>query len=121
MLPENPFERWRLLPLNQVAALKLKEAGEDTDYESLPVFQLMTWGLVNGVRPTHRRTAQEVLRLQYQNPAEAFTYFTSNIPGGLPELQRKLLKLSPRAAAEVLLETLDMRLKADPRNPYPGR
>ena len=121
MLPENPFERWRLLPLNQVAALKLKEAGEESDFDSLPVFQLMTWGLVNGVRPTHRRTAQELLRLQYQNPAEAFTYLTSNIPGGLPELQRKLLKLSPTEAAEMLLETLDMRLKADPRNPYPRR
>jgi len=118
MLPENPFERWRLLPLNQVAALKLKEAGESADSERLPVFQLMTWGLLNGVRPTHRRTAQELLRLQYQNPADAFTYLTSNLPGGLPELQRKLLKLSPKAAAAELLETLDMRLKADPKNPY---
>ncbi len=118
MLPENPFERWRLLPLNQVAALKLKEAGESADCERLPVFQLMTWGLLNGVRPTHRRTAQELLRLQYQNPADAFTYLTSNLPGGLPELQRKLLKLSPKAAAAELLETLDMRLKADPKNPY---
>lgn len=118
MLSENPFERWRLLPLNLVAALKLKEAGESADNERLPVFQLMTWGLINGVRPTHRRTAQELLRLQYKDPAEAFTYFTSDIPGGLSQLQRKLLKLSPTAAAAELLETLDMRLKADPRNPY---
>lgn len=119
MLPENPFERWRLLPLNQVAALKLKEAGENVASDSLPVFQLMTWGLINGVRPTHRRTAQELLRLQYQDPGEAFIYFVGNLPDGLPELQRKLLKLKPKAAAETLLETLDMRLKADPRNPYP--
>lgn len=118
MLPENPFERWRLLPLNQVAALKLKEAGETSDAELLPVFQLMSWGLINGVRPTHRRTAQELQRLQYQNPADAFTYLTSNLPDGLPELQRKLLKLSPKEAAAELLETLDMRLKADPRKNY---
>ncbi|SHJ36499.1 hypothetical protein SAMN02745165_02199 [Malonomonas rubra DSM 5091] len=118
MLQENPFERWRLLPLNQVAALKLREAGETPDAERLPVFQLMVWGLLNGVTPTHRRTAQELQRLQYQNPAEAFTYLTSNIPGGLPELHRKLLKLAPKAAASELLDILDMRLKADPRNPY---
>lgn len=118
MLQENPFERWRLLPLNQVAALKLREAGEDPDAERLPVFQLMTWGLLNGVAPTHRRTAQELQRLQYQNPADAFTYLTGNVPGGLFELQRKLLRQTPKAAAEELLEVLDQRLKADPRNPY---
>lgn len=118
MLQENPFERWRLLPLNQVAALKLREAGEASDPERLPVFQLMVWGLLNGVTPTHRRTAQELQRLQYLNPADAFTFLTENIPGGLFLLQRKLLKLSPKAAAAELLDLLDMRLKADPRNPY---
>ena len=118
MLPENPLERWRLLPLNQIAALKLKEAGESVDVDRLPVFQLMTWGLINGVKPTHRRTAQKLLRLQYQDPAEAFTYLTSHLSAGLPELQRKLLNLSPPAAAGILLETLDLRLRADPRNPY---
>ncbi len=119
MLPENPLDRWRLLPLNQVAALKLKEAGLGTEKDSLPVFQLMSWGLANGIKPTHRRTAQELLRLQYQNPADAYAYLTSGVPGGLPDLHRKLLRLSPRAAAEELLEVLDMRLKADPRKPYP--
>lgn len=121
MLPENPFERWRLLPLNQVAALKLKEAGESSDADRLPVFQLMAWGLINGVKPTHRRTAQELQRLQYQNPAEAFTYLTSDIPEGLSSLQRKLLKLPPRTAAAKLLDVLDTRIKADPRNPYGRR
>ncbi len=119
MLPQNPLDRWRLLPLNQVAALKLKEAGEEISEESLPVFQLMTWGLVKGLKPTHRRTTQELLRLQYQSPDVAFSYLTSNLPGGLPELHRKLLRLSPESAAAELLEVLDMRLKADPRNPYP--
>ncbi len=119
MLPENPLDRWRLLPLNQLAALKLKEAGKEVDAVALPVFQLMTWELANGVKPTHRRTAQELLRLQYQNPAEAFSYFTDNIPGGLTELQRKILRLAPKQAAAELLEVLDMRLKADPNNLYP--
>ena len=41
MLPENPLDRWRLMPLNQVAALKLQEAVETIDAERLPVFQLM--------------------------------------------------------------------------------
>lgn len=30
------------------------------------------------------------------------------------------LKLTPRPAAHALLEVLDMRLKADPLNPYPA-
>lgn len=119
MLPENPFERWRLLPLNQVAALKLKEVGEPVTPDNLPVFQLMTWGLANGVKPAHRRTAQELLRLRYQNPAEAFTWLTTAVPGGLSELQRVLVRLPPKAAAEKLLDILDARLKADSRNPYP--
>ena len=119
MLADNPLERWRLLPLNQVAALKLKEAGEATDPENLPVFQLMNWGLAQGIKPTHRRTAQELLRLQYQNPADAFAYLTANLPGGVGDLQRELLVLPPRRAAEKLLDVLDMRLKADPRTPYP--
>jgi len=119
MLPDNPLDRWRLLPLNQVAALKLKEAGESVSNESLPVFQLMLWGLVNGVKPTHRRTAQELLRLQYQNPAEAFSYLTAGKPDDLSELPRLLISLSPQAAAEKLLKVLDLRLKTDPHNPFP--
>ena len=110
----------RLLPLNQLAALKLKAAGRTVDPERLPVFQLMAWGLSNGLRTTHRRTVFELENLQAQDPAEAFAYLTGNLPGGLIDLERALLKLSPKAAAELLLDTLDMRLKADPHNPYPG-
>ncbi len=121
MLPENPLDRWRLVPLNQVAALKLKEVGQSTDQENLPVFQLMTWGLANGIKPTHRRTAQKLLRLQYQNPSDAFAYLTAEIPGGLSELHRKLMNLSPVSAAEELLELLDMRLKASQQNPFKDR
>ena len=120
MLSENPLERWRLLPLNQVAALKLREAGEAIDSERLPVFQLMSWGCANGVKPTHRRTSQELLRLQYQDPAAAFAALITAVPGGLPELHRKLLRLSPEAAAEELLEVFDLQLKSEPQNPFSG-
>ncbi len=62
------LQRLRLLPLNQLAALKLREAGAADDGASLPVFQLMSWGLANGVRPTHRRTGQELLRVGRRRP-----------------------------------------------------
>ena len=115
-----PHARCRLLPLNQLAALKLKEAGEKADPLQLPVFQLMDWGLRNGLRTTHRRTITELDHLQTLDPETAFAYLTAKLPGGLPALQRRLLALPPRPAAELLLDTLDMRLKADPRNPYPA-
>jgi len=110
----------RLLPLNQVAALKLKAAGEPPDPERLPVFQLMSWGVKNGLQSTHRRTLTELEALQARKPQDAYDYLVANLPGGLPGLERQLLKLQPRAAALKLLDVLDMRLKADPRNPYPS-
>jgi hypothetical protein len=117
---DDPSAHCRLRPLNQLAALKLKAAGEAANPLRLPVFQLMAWGLNNGLRTTHRRTVFELERLQRQAPEAAFAYLTDNLPGGLIELERALLKLSPKAAAGLLLDTLDMRLKADPRNPYPA-
>jgi len=120
MTPEIDLEALRLLPLNQVAALKLRAAGESLDPGSLPVFQLMTWGVAQGVRCTHRRTLEELESLQSREPKNAFAYLTANLPGGLLELERRLLQLPPRAAALVLLDVLDLRLKADPRNPYPS-
>lgn len=117
MLPENPIDRWRLLPLNQLAALKLKEAGESVSEHSLPVFQLMIWGLAKGLKPSHRRTAQELLRLQYRNPTEAFAALAGGAPEELAALQGQLLNLPPKVAAEKLLEVLDRRLRTDPRQP----
>jgi len=118
MLPENPLDRWRLLPLNQVAALKLKEAGEIVSPDGLPVFQLMIWGLDQGVKPTHRRTTQELRRLRYQNPTAAYAYLTSGTAANLFSLQRGLIRLTPKAAAEKLLELLDLRLKENPQSPF---
>jgi len=119
MIPDH-LDALRLLPLNQVAALKLKAAGERPDPGSLPVFQLMTWGVESGIRCTHRRSLAELQSLQTRDPEVAFAYLTANLPGGLPGLERRLLQLPPRAAAQLLLDVLDMRLKADPRNPYPA-
>lgn len=114
MFPENPLDRWRLLPLNQLAALKLKEAGEPISSENLPALQLMTWGLTHGAKPTHRRTAQELLRLQYRGPDEAFICLTSGSAEELLELQGQLIKLSPKSAAQRLLDVFDRCLKGAP-------
>lgn len=122
-MPKQLLDSCRLLPLNQIATLKLKQAGEKASATRLPVFQLMIWGLMNGLQTTHNRTVFELDRLQ-RNPVEGFDYLTGNLtgnlPGGLQTLERQLLSRSPRSAAELLLDTLDMRLKADPRNPFPG-
>jgi hypothetical protein len=115
------LERLRLMPLNQVATLKLKEAGVAEREGALPVFLLMEWGLASGVSLTHRRTAQELLRLSLQSDQQAAVdYLLANHPGGVRDLLRQLLRLPPRAASQLLLDILDMRLKADPRNPYPA-
>jgi len=52
-------------------------------------------------------------------PGEVLDYLVENIPGGMTELYRILGRLTPRPAAQLLLDVLDMRLKADPRNPCP--
>lgn len=110
---------WRLSPLNQVAMLKLKAAGIETVYDQLPVFQLMEWGMGSGLRLPYRRMLSELERLQQLEPDAALAYLSGRLPGDVHELERALLSLSPRAAAELLLDTLDMQLKADPGNPYP--
>ncbi|MDD2336195.1 MAG: hypothetical protein PHD01_06435 [Geobacteraceae bacterium] len=119
-MKRNPNDHLRLLPLNLVASLKLKAAGK-TDYpDILPVFQLMAWGLANGVPLTHCRTEHELARLsKLEDQQDAMDYLVKGVPGGLPELHRNLLRFPPKAAAHLLLDILDMRLKADPRNPYP--
>ena len=106
--------------MNQIAALKLKAAGVKISDDELPVFQLMQWGLSIGIRLTHQRTAAELLRLRLHADQEGAYYFLlTNLPGGQQTFEKLLLKLPPRSAAEELLELLDMRLKADPCNPYP--
>lgn len=114
------LQRLRLLPINQVASIKLKAIGQAENAEVQPVFQLMELGLANGVPLTHQRTARELLRLRFElDQAGALDFLLAGVPGGLPELHRDLLRSSPRGAAELLLDILDMRLRADPCNPYP--
>ena len=114
------LRRLRLRPLNRIAALKLKVAGLGERPDDLPVFQLMEWGLAQGVRLTHPRTAAELQRLRlHAEPERAYRYLIENIPGELRRFEQLLLRLVPLSAAEVLLDLLDMRLKADPCQPYP--
>lgn len=112
----------RLSMINRIAAIKLKESGAtENPRRELPIFQLMQWGLAEGVTPTHRRTASELLRLSnIPDQQQAYDYLLTRVPGGLAEFEKLLRILPPRAAAEALLELLDMRLKADPHDPYPA-
>jgi hypothetical protein len=114
------LRRLRLLPINQVASIKLKAIGLAENDEVQPVFQLMELGLANGVPLAQQRTARELLRLRFElDQASALDYLLAGIPGGLPGLHRNLLHSSPHAAAELLLDILDMRLRADPCTPCP--
>jgi hypothetical protein len=113
---KNDLESLNLLPINQLAANKLRMAGVAADPSMLTVFQLMSWGLDDNVPLTHRRAATELERLCLDPaPAEVLDYLVENIPGGMTELYRILGRLTARPAAQLLLDVLDMRLKAGPR------
>jgi len=117
----NDMEHLNMLPINQLAVNKLKMAGVAADPSMLAVLQLMRWGLDADVPQTHRRAATELERLcSDPAPGEVLDYLVANIPGGITELYRILVRLTPRPAAQLLLDVLDMRLKADPRNPCPS-
>jgi len=117
----NDMEHLNLLPINQLAANKLRTVGVAADPSMLAVLQLMRWGLDDDVPLTHRRAATELERLcRDPAPGEVLDYLVANIPGGMTELYRILGRLTPRPAAQLLLDVLDMRLKADPRNPCPS-
>jgi hypothetical protein len=118
---KNNIESLNLFPINQVAAIKLKMVGIAADPTLLAVFQLMQWGLDSGVPLTHRRTDRVLARLSRDPvPGEALDYLLEKVPGGMAALHKSLIRLRPRTAAQLLLDVLDMRLKADPRNPYPS-
>jgi hypothetical protein len=87
-----------------LAPLKLKAAGQTEYPDILPVFQLMAWGLANGLPLTHCRTEQELARLsRHDDQQEAMEYLVQGVPGGLSELHRNLLRVPPKAAAHLLL------------------
>jgi hypothetical protein len=115
------FQHLCLLPLNQLALLKLKQAAVAVDPAALPVFCLMEWGLAATRSASAPRLAQELLRLRMMGDQQAaLAYLLENLPGGLLQLHRKVLRQTPRGAARTLLEVLDMCLRADPCNPYPS-
>ena len=117
----NDLEHLNMLPINQLAVNKLRMAGVAADPSMLAVFQLMRWGLDDDVPLTHRRAATELERLcRDPAPGGALDYLVANVPGGMTELYRILGRLTPRPAAQLLLDVLNMRLKADPRNPCPS-
>ncbi|NIQ12764.1 MAG: hypothetical protein GWO23_25330, partial [Gammaproteobacteria bacterium] len=102
-----------MTPLNRIAELKLKSAGVKVTDNELPIIQLMQWGLAIGIRMTHQRTAAELLKMSLlTEKKKVYEKLVTNIPGGLLTFEKFLLKLSPRSAAEELLELFDMRLKA---------
>lgn len=116
------IRRLRLTPLNLIADLKLREVEVVCPPDVIPVFQLMEWGLANDKIAAHQDMFKELLRLRYlPDQEQALAYLTDHAPGGASVLNKMLLRLSPQQAAETLLDLLDMRLKADPRNPYPER
>jgi hypothetical protein len=119
-MSEKNLEQLNLLPINHLAANKLRAAGVKTDPAILTVFQLMLWGLEDGIPLTHRRAAAELERLSRDpDPAGVLEYLFANVPGGMAEVYHFMGRLPARAAAQMLLDVLDMRLKADPRDPYP--
>jgi len=120
-MTDKDLEHLNLLPINQLAANKLRTVGVERDPSMLTVFQLMRWGLDDGIPLTHRRAAAELERLSRDpDPVGALEYLVANVPGGMSEIYRFMGRLPSKAAAQMLLDVLDMRLKADPRNPYPS-
>lgn len=112
-------ESLRLTPLNRLASLKLKVAGVAEHPVVLPVFQLMSWGLVDCSCLASEETADELMQLVWQpDQRAALNYLLDSVPGGRTAFQRKLLHMPPRAAAWALLGVFDMRLKSEPYKPY---
>jgi hypothetical protein len=117
-MSDKDLEQLNLLPINHLAANKLKAAGVERDTSMLTVFQLMRWGLDDGIPPTHRRAAAELERLcRDPDPAGALEYLVENVPGGMPEVYQFMGRLPPKASAQMLLDVLNMRLNGGPHNP----
>lgn len=105
-------------PLNQEAKRLLKKAGVEVDPSYLAVFQLMEWGLQQGIRirgddPDYLDFLE---RLTYEeDTAGALDYLTRDRDGTLQLEEGDLKRFEdPEAAAEFLLEELWARIKADP-------
>lgn len=107
-------QRQALLPINQAAALKLRQAGVVVEGDIQPVFQLMEWAITNDKRKRFDDLAQELYLLQaLEDQAGALAYFFDNAPGGLKAAAHTILKRSPGSAARMLLDLFDIRIKTD--------
>ena len=114
-----PLEQLQKLPLNQESEKLLKKVGEKLDPSYLAVFQLMQWGLRQGLSPVNDDQDFEDLveRLSYNpNQEESFNYLTKNWQGE-KDLDGEDLKLqpNPERAAMRLLEQLKLKVKSDPQ------
>ena len=116
MADETVLRRQSLLPINQAAILKLRQARICISSGVQPVFQLMEWGITSDKRGRYQDIAHdlEMLQLAADQPA-ALNYLLVHVPGGLKELVRTILLLDTHTAARALLNQLDMRIKADPK------
>lgn len=110
------LQRQALLPINQAATLKLRQAGVAPESGVQPVFQLMKLGLAYDKRKRYHDIAHELGELQTaDDQAGALAYLLANVPGGLREAVRTILRRNPGSAARTLLDLLDMRIKSDPK------
>ncbi len=113
MLSPRDLDRYRFHPINQVAALKLRQTEVGLQETVLPVFQLMQWEIAQDHRGRYADLMVPLEKLkQLADARQAVTYLLTNIPGGQTGFIRHLLYSCPRYAARMLLEQLDMRLKA---------
>jgi len=114
MLSPRDLSRYRLHPINQVAALKLRQTEVTLQETVLPIFQLMQWEIAQDRRGRYADLKVSLKKLeQLADARQAVTYLLTNIPGGQTAFIRHLLYSCPRYAARMLLDQLDMRLKAN--------
>lgn len=114
------FQHLRLEPLNQLAEIKLKTVGLSCSPGILPVFRLMEWGLASGFAKKAADIGRKLLQLRHmQNQRAALDYLLQDLPEGIGDLQRQLLKLSPEEAARKLLSLLELRMQTEKVDPDP--
>lgn len=108
----------RLLPVNRIAALKLRGAGMGENGEMQPVFQLMAWGIDRAGLRRYRDLSHELEALASGDQGHAVNFLLEHVPGGLGMLLKSLIGADPWTAAGMLLGVLDMRLKTVPYTIY---
>lgn len=105
---QNSRQAIRLLALNRVAAIKLRQAGVPDDPATLPVVQLMTWGMATAVYAVESRTGRDILHLRMVDDQQvALQLLLNRLSLTAPALARLLLPLTPPAAAARLLVLFD--------------